>query len=98
MRSFALVLLSIAAAALASGQQPKTRPRPPETGWVSLFNGKDLAGWTPVGHEKWTVEDGTIHGQGTSKEYGYLASEKSYKDFHLSLRFKCEASGNSGVF
>jgi hypothetical protein len=74
------------------------RPKPPETGWVSLFNGKDLAGWVKVGNEKWEVEDGTIHGQGITKDYGYLRTEKKYKDFHLSLRFKCEAEGNSGVF
>jgi hypothetical protein len=68
------------------------------TGWVSLFNGKDLAGWIPVGNEKWTVENGTIHGVTLTKGYGYLRTEKNYKDFHLSLKFKCEADGNSGVF
>lgn len=75
-------------------------PRAPLPGeqWVSLFNGKDLSGWVNVGNEKWVVEDGTIHGQGISKEYGYLRTEKKYKDFHLFLRFKCEADGNSGVF
>src|SRR4030095_16043034 len=49
-------------------------------------------------NEKWEVEDGTIHGTGITKDYGYLRTEKMYKDFHLSLRFKCEADGNSGVF
>ena len=66
--------------------------------WVSLFNGKDLTGWKKVGQEKWVVEDGAIYGEGITDEYGYLATEKSYKDFHLSLRFKCEADGNSGVY
>ena len=66
--------------------------------WESLFNGKDLTGWRKVGNEKWVIEDGVIHGQGITKEYGYLATEKSYKDFHFSLRFKCEADGNSGVY
>jgi hypothetical protein len=73
-------------------------PPEPSTGWVSLFNGKDLNGWVKVGNEKWEVEDGTIHGEGVTKEYGYLRTEKKYQDFHLSLRFKCEADGNSGVF
>ena len=36
--------------------------------------------------------------RGVTKEYGYLATAKKYKDFHLFLRFKCEASGNSGVY
>lgn len=68
------------------------------TGWESLFNGKDLSGWQKIGNEKWVVEDGAIYGEGVTDEYGYLATEKSYQDFHLSLRFKCEAGGNSGVY
>ncbi len=67
--------------------------------WSPLFNGKDLAGWTKIGNERWEVEDGTIHGIAVTKEYGYLQTEKSYKDFQLSLKFKCEGEGgNSGVF
>jgi hypothetical protein len=63
-----------------------------------LFNGKDLKGWVEVGKEKWSVEDGTIHGMGISKAYGYLMTDKSYKDFHMAIQFKCEGDGNSGVF
>jgi hypothetical protein len=66
--------------------------------WVQLFNGKDTSGWTNIGKEKWTVEDGTLHGVAVTKEYGYLRTEKNYKDFQLSLKFKCEGNGNSGVF
>jgi len=72
--------------------------KPPAPGWVRLFNGKELNGWVKVGDEKWEVQDETIHGQGITKEYGYLRTERKFKDFHLSLRFKCEADGNSGVF
>lgn len=75
-----------------------SKPKLPGEDWVSLFNGKDLNGWINVGKEKWQVEDGTIHGMAISKEYGYLRTEKNYKDFHLSLKFKCEGDGNSGVF
>jgi hypothetical protein len=99
MRNSLLLTLMLASAAIAYGQAPRTpRPKPYETGWVSLFNGKDLTDWMKIGNEKWEVEDGTIHGQGITKDYGYLQTEKTYKDFHLSLRFKCEAEGNSGVF
>ena len=91
-----IVTLAAAMAAFPQARQPRTPP--PDPGWVSLFNGKDLTGWVKVGNEKWEVEDGVIHGQGITKEYGYLMTEKEYKDFHLSLRFKAEADGNSGVF
>ena len=74
-------------------------PQPPTPHWVPLFNGKDLTGWINIGKEKWVVEDGTIHGIAVTKEYGYLQTEKSYRDFEMALRFKCEGEGgNSGVF
>lgn len=68
------------------------------TDWKPLFNGHDLTGWKNVGVEKWVAEDGTIHGTAVSKEYGYLETDQDYKDFDLSMRFKCETLGNSGVF
>lgn len=66
---------------------------------VELFNGKDLSGWTIHGTEKWYVEDGNIICEsGPDKGYGYLATNASYQDFDLTLQFKQEADGNSGVF
>jgi len=84
--------------ALSFSQVPRNRAPYPNEQWVQLFNGKDLTNWVPVGHEKWTVEDRTIHGQGVTKEYGYLRTEKPYKDFWLSMRLMCEDDGNSGVY
>jgi hypothetical protein len=93
-----LVLAQWALPVDAAAQGRGNRPRQAGEQWVKLFNGTDLTGWVEVGKEKWTVEDGTIHGQGVSDAYGYLRTEKKYKDFWLSLRFKCEADGNSGVY
>jgi hypothetical protein len=69
---------------------------PKESGWVSLFNGKDLTGWKNNGQEKWVVENGTIYCESTANKYGYLTTEKTYKDFDLRLKFKGEAPGNAG--
>ena len=90
-----LIFALLAAAAFA---QKAPKPVLPGEDWTPLFNSKDLSGWTEIGKEKWTVENGAIHGQGITKEYGYLKTEKNYKDFHMSLQFKCEGNGNSGVF
>ena len=99
MRRLACVAGLLAGALLtASAQTPAKRPPLPNEQWVQLFNGKDLTNWVEVGKEKWTIEDGTIHGQGVTNAYGYLRTEKKYKDFWLSMRFKCEADGNSGVY
>lgn len=66
---------------------------------ISLFNGKDLTGWTVYGTEKWYVDNGNlICESGPDKQYGYLATDKPYKNFDLSLQFKQESNGNSGVF
>jgi hypothetical protein len=76
----------------------QSKPKLPGEDWVNLFNGTDLQGWTKIGQESWTVENGLIHGKGVTKDYGYLQTEKPYKDFQLTLRFKCVGDGNSGVF
>jgi len=66
---------------------------------TSLFNGEDLKGWEIYGTEKWYVENnGLICESGPDAQYGYLGTEKHYKDFILTLEFKQEADGNSGVF
>lgn len=65
----------------------------------SIFNGKNLKGWTAHGTEKWYVENGELVCEsGPDKQYGYLSTDKAYKNFELTLKFKQEANGNSGVF
>lgn len=65
----------------------------------SIFNGRDLTGWTIHGTEKWFVQDGELVCEsGPEKKYGYLSTDKAYRDFTLKLKFKQEANGNSGVF
>ena len=66
---------------------------------TSLFNGKDLSGWKIHGTELWYVEKGLLVCEsGPDKKYGYLSTNKFYDDFILTLEFKQEANGNSGVF
>ena len=65
----------------------------------SLFNGKNLDGWQIFGTEKWYVKGkNLVCESGPDKGYGYLATDKKFKDFELTLMFKPEANGNSGVF
>ena len=70
-----------------------------QTDAKTLFNGKDLTGWMVHGTEKWYVEDGLLVCEsGPDAAYGYLATENQFKNFDLTLEFKQEADGNSGVF
>lgn len=80
------ILLSLAAASINAQK-------------TTIFNGIDLSGWNVHGTEHWYVEDGLLVCEsGPEKKYGYLSTEKYYDDFILTLEFKQEANGNSGVF
>ena len=66
---------------------------------ISIFNGKNLDGWKIHGTEKWYVQNGELVCEsGPDNQYGYLSTDQSYKNFELTLDFKQEANGNSGVF
>lgn len=88
MRTTLLSLLLILSANLVNAQK-----------FQSIFNGKSLKGWNIHGTEKWYVEKGElICESGPDKKYGYLSTDKKYKNFILELEFLQEADGNSGVF
>ena len=64
-----------------------------------IFNGKNLDGWKIHGTEKWYVQNGELVCEsGPDNQYGYLSTDQSYRNFELTLDFKQEANGNSGVF
>ncbi|RPD46499.1 3-keto-disaccharide hydrolase [Paracnuella aquatica] len=88
MKTILFLLLCCAMAGTATAQSAKP-----------IFNGKNLNGWTVHGTEKWYVAGGQlICESGPDKGYGYLSTNKQYKNFILTLKFKQEANGNSGVF
>ena len=66
---------------------------------VSLFNGTDLDGWQVHGTERWYVDSGELVCEsGPDAAYGYLTTDRTFHDFDLTVDFKQEADGNSGVF
>lgn len=77
----------------------KIKELPRKTAEYDLFNGKDLTGWINYGSEKWYVENGLLVCEsGPEKQYGYLGTERYFNDFDLTVDFKQEADGNSGIF
>ena len=80
---------------------PSARLQEARAGFKSLFNGRDLSGWT--GNPKlWSVEDGAITGQTTPQnricENSFLIwTGGEAEDFELRLKFRIE-SGNSGIY
>jgi hypothetical protein len=65
----------------------------------SLFDGKTLAGWRPVGNAVWKVEDGAIVGtQDAQRRAGDLVSDKDYGDFELDVTYRVVWPANSGIW
>ena len=77
----------------------KIKELPRKTREARLFNGEDITNWDKYGTELWYVKDGLLVCEsGPDKQYGYLATREYYDDFDLSVEFKQEKDGNSGVF
>ncbi|MDP5120097.1 MAG: DUF1080 domain-containing protein [Spirosomaceae bacterium] len=90
MKNLLFLAIILVSACQLPAQKAKTQ---------SLFNGKNLNGWTIFGTEKWYVEDGLLVCEsGPDKGYGYLGTNETFKDFELNIDFKQEANGNSGIF
>lgn len=66
--------------------------------WESIFNGKDIKGWTERGNSNWTVKDGVLKGEG---ENGHIYAAPEITDFEFKGKFKIYSTGkdaNSGLY
>ena len=69
-----------------------------QDGFVSLFNGNDLTGWSQKGGEAtYHVEDGCIVGVVGPGPNSFLCSEKEYENFIFKAEFKFDKNVNSGI-
>src|SRR5207253_4703457 len=90
--------------ALAQGQENQAEVDRPTKGVVPLFNGKDLSGlhtWLKDGKRAdprrvFTVENGLLHISGDG--YGYLATDKEYRDYHLTVEYKWGKKTDGGKY
>ena len=66
--------------------------------WISLFNGKDLTGFTSRGNAVWTVRDGVLFGEGGR---GHIYADPVVKNFEIKGEFRITNKGkgaNSGLY
>ncbi len=76
-----------------------------DEGWIALFNGEDLSGWTyhlndddATADDVWYVKDGVLACRG--RPIGYIRTEKDYTNYQLKLEWRFDPEkgpGNSGV-
>jgi type 1 glutamine amidotransferase len=74
-------------------------PDPSTGGWLRLFNGENLEGWTQKnGTASYKVEEGVVVGRTTvGSPNSFLCTTRDYKNFELSFEVKVDTGLNSGV-
>jgi hypothetical protein len=66
--------------------------------WISLFNGKDLTGWTVHGKATWSVQDGVLVGEGGM---GHIYTDAACTNLEVKGTFRITEQGgkcNSGFY
>ena len=64
---------------------------------VTLFDGKSLEGWQPIGrrNSQWSAADGVLKNADSGAN---LVSARKFDDFKLHLEFRVPKGANSGVY
>lgn len=72
-----------------------------DSGFLPLFNGKDLTGWKAnEGTDTFKVENNvlTVFGKRSHLFYDGLVQNHDFKNFHLRLEIQTSPGANSGVY
>jgi hypothetical protein len=87
--------VALAFAGAASGVLNAALAQTAASGWVTLFDGKSLDGWSKTGDPNITLADGVVQ---ADKGNGHLVWKDAYGDFELRAEIWINADANSGVF
>ena len=91
MKRFAVVVASLIAIGVWL-----TLSAQAQSGWTTLFDGKNLDAFNKVGDANWTIADGAV--QADKGMGGYLVTKQPYGDFEIRAEFWVDTPANSGIF
>jgi hypothetical protein len=74
-----------------------------EGGWITLLDNTKMGDWDRVGGANWEFKDGAVVADKLlvgvpNKDYSYLVTKDSYKDFQIKAEFWTDEEANSGIF
>ena len=104
MQLLACLLASMFLTSVLIAEDKKPPADDPDRGFVPLFDGKSLDGWTAqdpaTAAAAFKVEDGTIvcNGPFTHLFYSGKVNDAKFKNFELRAEFKMGPNSNSGIF
>lgn len=90
------LLLALLLGTLALAGESTNKPAAPDpNGFIPLFNGVDLNGWTPRGKAQWSVVNGILTGVGGM---GHIYATPIVRDSEVRGTFRVSDNGNSGLY
>src|SRR5262245_33527252 len=92
MRISAVVMALLLAGSALVGRAPAALGQT-GTGWVTLFDGKNLDRFVATGDADWRIVDGVLE---ATKARGFLASKQSYTDLELRGEVWVTTQSNAG--
>ena len=96
VRSLLSLSLLAPLGALHAQTAPAPIPEKPDAhGWVRLFDGEGLSGWTAPDPGNWELKDGVLTGRG---ETSHLFSPNTYTNLEFKAEARLTHSGNSGMY
>ena len=103
--SIRILLISLTLVGLSCKQNEEQHntlsPLEVAEGWTLLFDGESLDQWRSYLKDEltgWIVEDGTMKALGKGGEAeGDIITLKQYENFELSLEWKIDTGGNTGI-
>ena len=94
MTRISTVVATLVVLGLCSAGAPTAQGQGPGD-WVTLFDGKSLDRWTPIGMVNWKVVGQELW---STDGAGFLLSKQSYGNFELKAEFWVTPDANSGIF
>ena len=92
MKRASVVVLGLLAAGFFAVHSPGVSA---QEDFTVLFDGSNLDNFNPIGDANWELADGVVQADSGS---GFLVTNESYSDFHLTLDFWVDEPANSGIF
>jgi len=72
--------------------QASAQTAPP---WTTLFDGRNLDAFNPVGTANWKIADGAVQADSGT---GFLVTKQPYGDFEIKADIWVDEKANSGIF
>jgi len=63
--------------------------------WTTLFDGRNLDAFNPVGTANWKIADGAVQADSGT---GFLVTKQPYGDFEIKADIWVDEKANSGIF